>query len=123
MAVQPATSSLFFGNLDGRVDRELLYECGLQAGSVIDVRLPPGPGGGEHRGFGFVDYETAEAAEYALRMLSGLELYGRPVIIRFSPGGRPKEPNHQPPPPPPPLHPTPPPPPAPYHAAHYGYYW
>jgi RNA recognition motif-containing protein len=36
------------------------------------------------RGFGFVEYETVEAAEKAIEMFNGYEFEGRTITVRFS---------------------------------------
>jgi len=51
---QQPTTTLFFGNLDTRVDRGMLYEIGVQAGPVVEVKIPADPTSGRTRGFGFV---------------------------------------------------------------------
>jgi hypothetical protein len=45
---------LFFGNLDSRVDRRLLYEIGVQAGPVASVNVPTDPIFGKNKGYGFI---------------------------------------------------------------------
>lgn len=45
---------LFFGNLDSRVDRRLLYEIGVQAGPVASVNVPTDPIYGKNKGYGFI---------------------------------------------------------------------
>jgi splicing factor 3B subunit 4 len=45
---------LFFGNLDSRVDRRLLYEIGVQAGPVASVNVPTDPVFGKNKGYGFI---------------------------------------------------------------------
>ena len=44
-----ATRTVYFGNLDPRVDIELLYEIAIQAGPVKRITLPR-----PSRGYGFV---------------------------------------------------------------------
>ena len=44
-----ATRTVYFGNLDPRVDIELLYEIAIQAGPVKRISLPR-----SSRGYGFV---------------------------------------------------------------------
>ena len=88
-AQQQPTSTVFFGNLDGRVDRQTLYEIGIQAGPVMEVRVPEDPGSGRSKGFAFVDYESIESAKYAIQLFTGnLVLYGRSVRLDYSPRGR-----------------------------------
>ena len=49
------TTCVFFGNLSPDVDRELLYDIGIQAGPIIDVTVPmDSENGNRSKGFGFV---------------------------------------------------------------------
>jgi len=48
------------------------------------LRVPFKPGGRGHRGFGFVEYLTADEALSAKQALSNSHFYGRHLIIEFS---------------------------------------
>lgn len=48
-----ATTTLFIGNLDGRVTRRNLYEIGIQAGPVAAVTMPIGENE-RNKGYGFI---------------------------------------------------------------------
>ncbi len=52
-SVQP-TDTLFLGNLHFSVDREILYEIGIQAGPVTKVVVPMDPATNRSKGFGFI---------------------------------------------------------------------
>eukprot|EP00899_Mesostigma_viride_P004946 jgi/Mesvir1/14452/Mv11500-RA.1 len=78
-------TTLFVGNLDGRVDERLLYELFLQSSPVVRVHIPRDKGATSHKGYGFVELPSAECAEYARALLDGcVRLYGREVRIRNS---------------------------------------
>jgi splicing factor 3B subunit 4 len=51
---QQPTTTLFFGNLDPRVDRDILFEIGLQAGPITSVTIPLDQTSGKSKGFGFL---------------------------------------------------------------------
>ncbi|KAL6771345.1 hypothetical protein ACKKBG_A25980 [Auxenochlorella protothecoides x Auxenochlorella symbiontica] len=73
---------LYLGNLDSRVDRRHLYELGVQAGPVKDVRTTG-------KGFGFIEYTEIEHCTYALALFKdSVSLYGRPVRFDYGSRGR-----------------------------------
>ncbi|KAJ3678022.1 hypothetical protein LUZ60_001825 [Juncus effusus] len=81
--------SVFIGNLDERVTEKVLHEIAIQAGRVIDIHIPTNKETNKHKGYAFVEYESAEIAEYAIKLFSGLvKLYNRPV--RFAMSGQDK---------------------------------
>ena len=43
---------------------------------------------GQHRGFGFVEYDTAEEAALAKQALSSTHLYGRKLVIEYEKGSQ-----------------------------------
>ena len=53
VAQQP-TTTLFLGNLDPRLDREILFEVGIQAGPLTSVTIPIDQTSGKSKGFGFL---------------------------------------------------------------------
>jgi RNA recognition motif-containing protein len=72
---------LFIGNLSYGVDDAALSEFFAQAGKVVSARVITDRESGRSKGFGFVEYETAEEAAKAKTELSDKELDGRPVKI------------------------------------------
>ncbi|XP_041966539.1 RNA binding motif protein 11 [Alosa sapidissima] len=78
-----ANKTVFVGNLDPLVKEEILYELFLQAGPVRKVTMVVE---GRRRPFGFVLYKHAEAVPYAIALLNGISLYGRPLKLNFSTG-------------------------------------
>ncbi|CAL5222008.1 g4298 [Coccomyxa viridis] len=82
------TDTLFIGNLDQRVTTRIIYDLCIQAGPVQRVNLPEAYTG-VHKGYAFCHYETVESAKYAHALFKDLlQLFGRPVSIAYSPGGR-----------------------------------
>lgn len=60
------------GNLDERVSDRVLYDILIQAGRVVDLHIPRDKETDRPKGFAFVEYETEEIANYAVRLFSGL---------------------------------------------------
>lgn len=60
------------GNLDERVSDRVLYDILIQAGRVVDLHIPRDKETDRPKGYAFVEYETEEIADYAVRLFSGL---------------------------------------------------
>ena len=43
----------------------------IQAGPLVDIHIPRDKSTGQHRGFGFAEYETEESAIYAVHLFTG----------------------------------------------------
>jgi len=67
-----------------QVDEELLWELMVQSGPVVSVHIPKDPVSSLHRGFGFVEFRTELDAEYAIKVLNMVKLYGRSLRISKS---------------------------------------
>ncbi|XP_072518084.1 RNA binding motif protein 11 isoform X2 [Salminus brasiliensis] len=74
--------TVFVSNLQSCVKEEILYELFLQAGPVRKVVIPRDRDG-QQRSFGFVYYKHAEAVPYAIELLDGIWLYGRPISLKY----------------------------------------
>jgi splicing factor 3B subunit 4 len=75
-------ATLWVGGLDERVDEDLLWELFLQMGPLVDVSVPLDKVNGRPSGFAFVEYRSELDAEYALKVLNMLPLYGRGIRVR-----------------------------------------
>ncbi|KAL2324742.1 hypothetical protein Fmac_023800 [Flemingia macrophylla] len=77
--------SVYIGNLDERVTDRVLYDILIQAGRVVDLHIPKDKESEKPKGFAFVEYETEEVADYAVRLFSGLvTLYNRTLKFAIS---------------------------------------
>jgi nucleolin len=77
---RPVKFSIYLGNLAWDVTEELVKEMiddVLGEGLYQNVRLALDRETGRHRGFGYVDFKTEDAASSAIAELSGLEVLGR----------------------------------------------
>uniref|UniRef100_A0A8C7E4L0 Splicing regulator RBM11 n=1 Tax=Naja naja TaxID=35670 RepID=A0A8C7E4L0_NAJNA len=74
--------TLFVGNLDSRVKEEILYELFLQAGPVSKVTICKDKDGNP-KSFGFVCFKHTESVPYAMALLNGIRLYGRPIKVQY----------------------------------------
>ncbi|KAK4399700.1 Splicing factor 3B subunit [Sesamum angolense] len=66
-----------------RVGDRVLYDILIQAGPVMNLYIPRDKDTDKPKGYAFVEYETEEVAEYAVKLFSGLvTLYKR--TLRFA---------------------------------------
>ncbi|CAN6675248.1 unnamed protein product [Malus baccata var. baccata] len=73
------SKTLFVGNLNFRIEEHDVKNFFKDAGEVVDVRFASDPEG-KFKGFGHVEFATAEEAKKALEF-NGLELLGRDVRL------------------------------------------
>lgn len=71
-------------NLAFEATQDDVKELFKQFASVRKVRLPKKVGSNNHRGFGFVEFTSAEEAESAFKQLKDSHLYGRKLVIEWS---------------------------------------
>ncbi|KAJ3682097.1 hypothetical protein LUZ60_014670 [Juncus effusus] len=76
---QEATT--YVGNLDSQVGEELLWELFVQAGPVVNVYVPKDRVTNLHQGYGFVEFRSEEDADYAIKILNMIKLYGKPIRV------------------------------------------
>merc|ERR1719201_2820584 len=53
----------------------------LQAGPVSNVHLPRDKVTGSHQGYGFVEFKSEEDADYALKVMNMVKLFGKPLRV------------------------------------------
>ncbi|KAM9320371.1 splicing regulator RBM11 [Gastrophryne carolinensis] len=80
-----ADRTLYAGNLDHRVREETLYELFLQAGPLKKVTITRDKDGNS-RSFGFVCFQHTESVPYAIALLNGIRLLGRPIKLQYRTG-------------------------------------
>jgi splicing factor 3B subunit 4 len=78
---QDKDSTIYIGNLDERVTDALVWELFLQAGRIVNVHLPKDRVTQSHQGYGFVEFNSEEDAEYAARTMNQVRLYGKPIRV------------------------------------------
>lgn len=76
---QDATT--YVGNLDPQITEELLWELSVQAGPVVNVYVPKDRVTNLHQGYGFVEFRSEEDADYAIKILNMIKLYGKPIRV------------------------------------------
>ncbi|CAK7319201.1 Splicing regulator RBM11 [Vulpes lagopus] len=92
---EEADRTVFVGNLEARVREEILYELFLQAGPLTKVTICKDREG-KPKTFGFVCFKHPESVSYAIALLNGIRLYGRPINVQYRFGSsRSSEPANQ----------------------------
>ncbi|XP_048201904.1 splicing regulator RBM11 isoform X1 [Perognathus longimembris pacificus] len=81
-AQEEADRTVFVGNLEARVREEILYELFLQAGPLTKVTICKDREG-KPKSFGFVCFKHPESVSYAIALLNGIRLYGRPINVQY----------------------------------------
>ncbi len=74
-------ATCYVGNLDDKVQEELLWELMLQAGPVVNVHMPKDKVSGKFLNYGFVEYRSEDDADYAIKIMNMTKLYGKPMKV------------------------------------------
>jgi polyadenylate-binding protein len=74
--------NIFIKNLDKSVDNKALYDTFASFGPILSCKVSQDENGNS-RGFGFVHYETQEAAEEAIKTVNGKLIAGKKVFVGF----------------------------------------
>ncbi|KAL8271288.1 hypothetical protein Esti_004803 [Eimeria stiedai] len=74
-------ATLYVGNIDNQVDEDLLWELFTQAGVVRLVNVPKDKVTGAHQGYAFVEFESETDADFALKLMGMVKLYGKPLRL------------------------------------------
>ena len=85
------TQKLFIGGLSFQTPTERLRELFAQIAGVQSVTIVTDRDTGQSRGFGFVEVETAEAANEAVTKLNGVQLDGRTLRVEISKPSAPRD--------------------------------
>lgn len=74
-------ATVYVGDLDLLVDESILWELMLQAGPVVNVHIPRDKLSREHMNYGFVEFQSEQDADYAIKIMNMIKLYGKPIRI------------------------------------------
>lgn len=74
-------ATVYCGNLDEKVSEPLLWELFLQAGPVVNVHMPKDRITQAHQGYGFVEFMGEEDADYAIKIMNMIKVYGKPIRV------------------------------------------
>ncbi|CAB4059990.1 SF3B4 [Lepeophtheirus salmonis] len=74
-------ATIYVGGLDEKVTDSLLWELFVQAGPVVNVHTPRDRVTMVHQGYGFVEFLTEEDADYSIKIMNMIKLYGKPIRV------------------------------------------
>jgi multiple RNA-binding domain-containing protein 1 len=84
-AEDQTSTKLMIRNIAFQATKNDIKQLFQEYGSLKKVRLPKKMDG-THRGFAFVEYDTAEEAGLAKEVLGSTHLYGRKLVIEYEKG-------------------------------------
>ncbi|XP_076357254.1 spliceosomal protein on the X [Tachypleus tridentatus] len=74
-------ATIYVGGLDEKVSETILWELFVQAGPVVNVHMPKDRVSGSHQGYGFVEFLGEDDADYAIKIMNMIKLYGKPIRV------------------------------------------
>lgn len=77
-------TTLYVGGLHETVNETVLHAAFLPFGGIKDCSVPLDNAKGKNRGFGFVEFESAEDAADAIDNMHNAELYGSVLRVNFA---------------------------------------
>uniref|UniRef100_A0A6T8JM21 PABP n=1 Tax=Proboscia inermis TaxID=420281 RepID=A0A6T8JM21_9STRA len=73
--------NIFVKNLHTSIDNKQLYDTFSLFGNILSCKVVTEPQSGDSKGYGYVHYETAEAANAAIEKLDGMLIDGQEVQV------------------------------------------
>jgi len=77
-------ATIYVGDLDAQVNEAILWELFLQAGPVVNVHIPKDKLTGVHSGYGFVEFHSEDDADYAMKVMNMIKLFGKAIRVNKS---------------------------------------
>eukprot|EP00331_Platyophrya_macrostoma_P028367 CAMPEP_0176439424 /NCGR_PEP_ID=MMETSP0127-20121128/19933_1 /TAXON_ID=938130 /ORGANISM="Platyophrya macrostoma, Strain WH" /LENGTH=301 /DNA_ID=CAMNT_0017823687 /DNA_START=30 /DNA_END=933 /DNA_ORIENTATION=- len=74
-------ATVYVGNCDQKVTEEILWELFSQCGPVVNVHMPRDKITSEHQGYGFCEFRTEDDADYAIKIMHMIKLFGKPIKV------------------------------------------
>lgn len=74
-------ATIYVGGLDEKVSDTILWELFVQAGPVVNVHMPKDRVTQNHQGYGFIEFMSEDDADYAIKIMNMIKLYGKPIRV------------------------------------------
>ncbi|ORZ34945.1 hypothetical protein BCR44DRAFT_1138276 [Catenaria anguillulae PL171] len=74
-------ATVYMGNLDDNVTDAIMWELMVQAGPVVNIHLPKDRVTMQHQGYGFCEFATEDDADYAIKIMNMIKLFGKPIRV------------------------------------------
>jgi len=74
-------ATIYVGGLDEKVNETILWELFVQAGPVVNVHMPKDRVTNTHQGYGFVEFMSEDDADYAIKIMNMIKLFGKPIRV------------------------------------------
>eukprot|EP01135_Chromosphaera_perkinsii_P009454 Nk52_evm12s1762 gene=Nk52_evmTU12s1762 len=74
-------ATIYVGNLDDLVTDAIVWELFVQAGPVLKVHMPKDRITQKHQGYAFVEFVSEDDAEYAIKIMNMIKLFGKPIRV------------------------------------------
>lgn len=88
--------TIYVGSLADEVDEKTLQAAFIPFGDIFEVQFPMDYETQKHRGFAFIEYESAEDAAAAIDNMNDSELFGRAIRVNLAKPVRLKETSSKP---------------------------
>ena len=75
---------VYCGGLSEEVDEKIIQAAFIPFGDIIDVNLPIDFSTQKHRGFAFIEFESAEDANNAIDNMNDSEIYGKTIRVNIA---------------------------------------
>jgi RNA recognition motif-containing protein len=72
---------LYVGNLSKQVNDAQLNDLGKQYGTLLSANVAVEKGSGDSKGFGFIEYSSADEAKAAIAGLDGRDVNGQALKV------------------------------------------
>lgn len=88
--------TVYVGGLAEEVTDKLLNDAFIPFGDLVDIQMPTDYETQKHRGFAFIEFESAEDAAAAIDNMNDSELHGRTIRVNLSKPQRIRDGNFKP---------------------------
>ncbi|XP_005108744.1 peptidyl-prolyl cis-trans isomerase E [Aplysia californica] len=84
MAASTNKRLVYVGGCAEETDEKILHAAFIPFGEIVDIQMPLDYETEKHRGFAFVEFESAEDAAHAIDNMNESELFGRTIRVNLA---------------------------------------